>query len=179
MGAIQSQLDSSLRLIPTPPELRTVTVPGFLCLEEPNPAAIPATPGPGQPMRRCDRSLPNETNSASRSTAQMNIHSKDDALICGDALRAALSNARESCIGWAQSYLNLARDHGASNEEGRVVCRVTGIGALWVDDAFWFETGVPTDQGKNLARDPRCSLSVATHEFYLVAGRRGPPGDRC
>jgi hypothetical protein len=45
---------------------------------------------------------------------------------------------------------------------------VTGVGALWVDDAFWFETGERTRKAKNLARDPRCTLSVATHEFDLV-----------
>ena len=45
---------------------------------------------------------------------------------------------------------------------------VTGIGALWVDGAFWFETGETTRKGRNLERDPRCTLSVATHEFDLV-----------
>jgi hypothetical protein len=45
---------------------------------------------------------------------------------------------------------------------------VTGIGAIWVDGAFWFETGDGTRKGKNLARDPRCTLSVATQEFDLV-----------
>src|SRR4051812_35702792 len=45
---------------------------------------------------------------------------------------------------------------------------LTGIGALWVDGAFWFETGAATRKGRNLARDPRCTLSVATHEFDLV-----------
>ena len=45
---------------------------------------------------------------------------------------------------------------------------VTGMGALWVDDAFWFETGEHTRKGRNLARDPRCTLSVATREFDLV-----------
>jgi PPOX class probable F420-dependent enzyme len=45
---------------------------------------------------------------------------------------------------------------------------VTGIGALWADDTFWFETGANTRKGRNLARDPRCTLSVATHEFDLV-----------
>jgi hypothetical protein len=45
---------------------------------------------------------------------------------------------------------------------------VTGVGALWVDGAFWFETGEGTHKGRNLARDPRCSLSVATHAFDLV-----------
>ncbi|MDQ1479986.1 MAG: hypothetical protein QOI44_847 [Actinomycetota bacterium] len=45
---------------------------------------------------------------------------------------------------------------------------LTGVGALWVDDAFWFETGGGTRKGKNLARDPRCTLSVATDEFDVI-----------
>jgi len=45
---------------------------------------------------------------------------------------------------------------------------VTGIGAIWVDGAFWFETGEHTRKAKNLARDARCTLSLATHEFDLV-----------
>jgi PPOX class probable F420-dependent enzyme len=45
---------------------------------------------------------------------------------------------------------------------------LTGIGALWTSGTFWFETGTTTRKGRNLARDPRCSLSVATDEFDLV-----------
>jgi PPOX class probable F420-dependent enzyme len=45
---------------------------------------------------------------------------------------------------------------------------VTGVGALWADGCFWFETGQRTRKGRNLARDPRCALSVATQEFDLV-----------
>src|SRR4051812_42642918 len=45
---------------------------------------------------------------------------------------------------------------------------VTGVGALWVDGAFWFENGAATRKGRNLARDPRCALSLATVEFDLV-----------
>jgi hypothetical protein len=45
---------------------------------------------------------------------------------------------------------------------------VTGLGGLWVDGAFWFQTGDRTRKAKNIARDPRCTLSVATHEFDLV-----------
>ena len=45
---------------------------------------------------------------------------------------------------------------------------VTGVGALWYEGAFWFETGEQTRKGRNLARDPRWTLSVATHEFDLV-----------
>ena len=45
---------------------------------------------------------------------------------------------------------------------------VTGIGAMWADGGWWFETGQGTRKGKNLARDPRCTLSVAAREFDLV-----------
>lgn len=45
---------------------------------------------------------------------------------------------------------------------------VTGVGTLWVDGTFWFETGEATRKGKNLARDPRCALSVASDAFDLV-----------
>ena len=45
---------------------------------------------------------------------------------------------------------------------------VTGIGALWVDGSFWFETGATTRKGRNLARDPRCTVSVATEAFDLT-----------
>jgi hypothetical protein len=45
---------------------------------------------------------------------------------------------------------------------------VTAVGAIWVDGAFWFQTGDPTRKAKNVARDPRCSLSVSAHEFDLV-----------
>ena len=45
---------------------------------------------------------------------------------------------------------------------------LTGVGALWREGAFYFETGEQTRKGRNLARDPRCTMSVATHEFDLV-----------
>lgn len=45
---------------------------------------------------------------------------------------------------------------------------VTGLGTDWRDDAFWFVTGERTRKSTNLARDPRCAMSVATHGFDLV-----------
>ena len=57
----------------------------------------------------------------------------------------------------------LAGDHQPGRDP-----HVNGIGALWVDGAFWFETGEQSRKAKNLARDPRCTLSVATQEFDLV-----------
>jgi PPOX class probable F420-dependent enzyme len=45
---------------------------------------------------------------------------------------------------------------------------VTGIGAEWADGTFWFETGEHTRKGRNVARDPRCALSVALREADVV-----------
>lgn len=44
----------------------------------------------------------------------------------------------------------------------------TGIGAVWFNGSFWFVTGAQTRKGRNLARDPRCTLSMALHEFDLT-----------
>lgn len=45
---------------------------------------------------------------------------------------------------------------------------VTAVGALWLDGTFWFETGRSSRKGRNLARDPRCALSVSLLEFDLT-----------
>ncbi|MFC9440087.1 pyridoxamine 5'-phosphate oxidase family protein [Nocardia sp. NPDC057030] len=45
---------------------------------------------------------------------------------------------------------------------------VTALGALWLDGAFWFTTGTRTRKGRNLARDPRCTISIALHDFDLT-----------
>lgn len=45
---------------------------------------------------------------------------------------------------------------------------VAALGALWEDGCFWFQTGRTTRKGRNLARDPRCSVAIATHDFDLV-----------
>lgn len=45
---------------------------------------------------------------------------------------------------------------------------VTAVGALWLDGGFWFQTGRGTRKGRNLARDPRCTVAVSTHEFDLA-----------
>lgn len=53
-----------------------------------------------------------------------------------------------------------------SNPDGSP--HVTGIGALWTEGAFWFETGPETRKARNLDHDPRCALSVALGGHDLV-----------
>lgn len=45
---------------------------------------------------------------------------------------------------------------------------VMPLGTLWVDGAFYFNAGPNTRKAKNLARNPHCVLSIATHDFDLV-----------
>ena len=45
---------------------------------------------------------------------------------------------------------------------------LTGLGPLWVAGLFYFTTGSTTRKGRNLARDPRCTLGISTEEFDLA-----------
>jgi PPOX class probable F420-dependent enzyme len=45
---------------------------------------------------------------------------------------------------------------------------VMPLGVLWVDGAFYFNAGPSTRKARNLARDPHCVITVATHDFDLV-----------
>lgn len=52
------------------------------------------------------------------------------------------------------------------NEDGGP--HVTAVGALWVDGTFWFQTGRHTRKGRNVARDPRCSVAVSIRDADVV-----------
>jgi hypothetical protein len=48
---------------------------------------------------------------------------------------------------------------------------VTSVGALWHAGSCWFQTGRRTRKARNLARDSRCTISVATKGFdVMVSG---------
>lgn len=52
------------------------------------------------------------------------------------------------------------------NEDGSP--HVTAVGAIWVDGTFWFQTGAGTRKGRNVARDPRCSVAVSIRDADVV-----------
>src|SRR4051794_8445645 len=52
------------------------------------------------------------------------------------------------------------------NEDGSP--HVTAVGALWLDGAFWFQTGAGTRKGRNVARDQRCSIAVSIRDADVV-----------
>ena len=45
---------------------------------------------------------------------------------------------------------------------------VTPVGAIWLDGAFWFQTGAQTRKGRNVARDPRCSIALSIPDTDVV-----------
>jgi hypothetical protein len=45
---------------------------------------------------------------------------------------------------------------------------VTSVGALWHSGSCWFQTADRTRKAKNVARDPRCTVSVATRGFDVT-----------
>ncbi len=45
---------------------------------------------------------------------------------------------------------------------------VTAVGAIWVEGRFWFQTGNQTRKGRNLARDPRCSVALSVQDADVV-----------
>ena len=52
------------------------------------------------------------------------------------------------------------------NEDGGP--HVTAVGAVWVDGAFWFQTGGRTRKSRNVARDPRCSIALSIRDADVV-----------
>ncbi len=44
----------------------------------------------------------------------------------------------------------------------------TSVGAMWHAGSYWFQTGARTHKAKNIERDPRCTISVATQGFDVA-----------
>jgi hypothetical protein len=65
------------------------------------------------------------------------------------------------------------------NEDGSP--HVTAVGALWLDGAFWFQTGAGTRKGRNITRAPQCSIAVSILDADVViegdAARVTDPSD--
>lgn len=52
------------------------------------------------------------------------------------------------------------------NEDGSA--HVTAVGALWLDGAFWFQTGAGTRKHQNVERDPRCTVALSIRDADVV-----------
>jgi hypothetical protein len=45
---------------------------------------------------------------------------------------------------------------------------VTAVGALWLDDTFWFQTGSGTRKHRNVERDARCTVATSIRGADVV-----------
>ena len=61
------------------------------------------------------------------------------------------------------TWLSTVNDDGSPH--------VTAVGALWLDDTFWFQTGQGTRKNRNVTRDPRCSIAVSVPDADVVLQR--------
>jgi hypothetical protein len=52
------------------------------------------------------------------------------------------------------------------NEDGTP--HVTAVGAIWLDGTFWFQTGAGTRKGRNVERQPRCSIALSIRDADVV-----------
>jgi hypothetical protein len=52
------------------------------------------------------------------------------------------------------------------NEDGSP--HVTPVGALWLDDTFWFQTGAGTLKARNVERDPRCTVATSIRDADVI-----------
>ena len=52
------------------------------------------------------------------------------------------------------------------NEDGSP--HVTAVGAIWLDGAYWFQTGAGTRKRRNVERDPRCSIALSVLDADVV-----------
>jgi hypothetical protein len=46
---------------------------------------------------------------------------------------------------------------------------VMPVGVHWIGGTFYFNSGPGTRKSQNLARDPRCTITFATHPFDVIA----------
>ena len=55
---------------------------------------------------------------------------------------------------------------GTVRPDGRP--HAAGVGAVWVDETFWFVSGPETRKSRNLAANPACTISVSLPGIDLV-----------
>jgi Pyridoxamine 5'-phosphate oxidase len=77
----------------------------------------------------------------------------------------AWSRAKRLLTASSRSKVPLTYWLATSGREGP---NIAGVGAIWADDQIYFVSGPRTRKSRNIARDPRCSISVSLRRFDLV-----------
>jgi pyridoxamine 5'-phosphate oxidase-like protein len=76
-----------------------------------------------------------------------------------DKLGAASAPAPDA-VNSRSTWLSTVNDDGSPH--------LLPVGAVWLDGAFWFQTGANTRKARNVARDPRCSVALSVREADVV-----------
>lgn len=82
------------------------------------------------------------------------------------------SRARKQLTAMAKSKSTVNRTHWLATTGPTTRPHVAGVGALWVDDQFYVVSGPKTRKSRDLAREPRCVISVALPDLDLVVEGR-------
>ncbi len=101
------------------------------------------------------------TTAAPRETKNLDIYGSPP--LEWDRVVEALNTTRDLEVSDAASHFWIA----TTRPDGRP--HVAGVGIVWDDGRFYLVTGPKTQKGRNLARDPRCTVSVAAPGIDIVA----------
>jgi hypothetical protein len=79
----------------------------------------------------------------------------------------------EGLLPWSWAEERLTASHGywlaSTRHDGRP--HAAPVWAIWMDGAVWFSTGVRSAKARNLAADPRCTITTeSTIEAVIVDG---------
>jgi PPOX class probable F420-dependent enzyme len=73
---------------------------------------------------------------------------------------------------WATQRLRDAHGYWVATTDADGAPHLAAVWAVWFDDAVCFATGAPSRKARNLARDPRCSITTGdATESVVVQGR--------
>ena len=77
---------------------------------------------------------------------------------------------------WAVARLSTSHNYWLATTDPDGAPHLAGVWAVWFDDQLCFSTGRRSRKGRNLAADPRCSLSCesAVESVVLRGGSSSP-----
>lgn len=101
------------------------------------------------------------TMTAPRETKNLDIYGSPP--LDWERVVEALNKTRDLEVADSASHYWIA----TTRPDGRA--HVAGVGIVWDDGTFYLVTGPGTQKGRNLARDPRCTISVAAPGIDIVA----------
>ena len=96
-----------------------------------------------------------ETNTMISPKETKNLDIYGDPPLEWDRVTGALNKIRDLEVADSAGHFWI----GTTRPDGRP--HLAGVGIVWDDGKFYMSTGAGTQKGKNLAHDPRCTISIA------------------